>query len=141
MSRQKFKYLETKSAFKMKWKGFFMIFQGLSLKQPKKIFFERWESDLKSLSFFKTKLQSCTKYLRKILLFMGNSALEEKFDFYFSAVLLVVLTKISKLFHNFTMFNKVLSLKSIDNFWSNLYIPCLWLVNALRFTCGDRKIW
>ena len=47
---------------------------------------------------------------------MGNSALEEKFDFYFSAVLLVVLTKISKLLHYFTMFNKVLSLKSIDNF-------------------------
>ena len=47
---------------------------------------------------------------------MGNSALEEKFDFYFSAVLLVVLTKISRLFHYFTMFNKVLSLKLIHNF-------------------------
>ena len=31
----------------MKQKAFFIIFEGLSLKQIKKIFFERWESDFK----------------------------------------------------------------------------------------------
>ena len=36
-SRQKFKYLENEKAFNMKEKAFFIIFEGLSLKQIKKI--------------------------------------------------------------------------------------------------------
>ena len=37
--------LRMKRAFKMKWKAFFNISETLSLKQKKKIFFERWEPD------------------------------------------------------------------------------------------------
>ena len=39
--------LRTKRAFTMKQKAFFIIFEGLSLKQIKKIFFGRWESNFK----------------------------------------------------------------------------------------------
>ena len=39
--------------------------------------------------------QALTKYLRKSLVFMWNSALWEKFNFYFQRVFLLVLTKFS----------------------------------------------
>ena len=39
--------MRTKWAFKIKQKKFFIIFQGLSLKQIKRNFFGRWESDFK----------------------------------------------------------------------------------------------
>ena len=41
-----------KRAFKIKWKAFFIICKELSLKQIKRIFFGRWESD-----FNKRKVQ------------------------------------------------------------------------------------
>ena len=34
---------------------------------------------------------------------------------------------------------KILSLKYFENSWRNSYIPCLLLITALRFTCGERK--
>ena len=40
MSRQKLNILRTKRRFKMKSKAFFIIFEGLSLKQTKKNFLE-----------------------------------------------------------------------------------------------------
>ena len=46
-SRQKFKYLENGKSFQDEIKAFLIIFQGLSLKQIKKGFFGRWESDFK----------------------------------------------------------------------------------------------
>ena len=52
-SRQKFKYLEDKRAFKMKQKAFFIILKGLSLKQMKQIF---WERENPTLSFIKLHL-------------------------------------------------------------------------------------
>ena len=36
---------------------------------------------------------------------------------------------------------KTLSLKSFGNSWGNSYIPCLEVIIAHRFTCGERKIW
>ena len=40
-------------------------------------------------------LQTFTKYLRQTLVFMWNSALREKFNFYFCKSFLLVLTKFS----------------------------------------------
>ena len=34
-----------------------------------------------------------------------------------------------------------LSLKLFDNSWCNTYIPCLSVLIAHRFTCGEKKIW
>ena len=33
------------------------------------------------------------------------------------------------------------SLKLFDNSWCNTYIPCLSVLIAHRFTCGEKKIW
>ena len=33
------------------------------------------------------------------------------------------------------------SLKLFDNSWWNTYIPCLSVLIAHRFTCGEKKIW
>ena len=33
------------------------------------------------------------------------------------------------------------SLKLFDNSWCNTYIPCLSVLIAHRFTCGENKIW
>ena len=44
-------------------------------------------------------------------------------------------------FPDISFFSKIQSLKSLDNFWGNLYIPCFLLIIAFRFTCGERKIW
>ena len=38
-------------------------------------------------------------------------------------------------------FPKVLSFKSLSNLWDNSYIPCLLLIIALSFTCGEKKVW
>ena len=40
----------TTKVFKMKWNVFIIIFEGLSLKQIKKVFFGRWVSDFKYFS-------------------------------------------------------------------------------------------
>ena len=37
-------------------------------------------------------------------------------------------------------FPKILCLESFGNSYSNSYIPCLLLIIALRFTCGESKI-
>ena len=37
-AKTKFKYLENKRAFKMKSKGFFIVFKGISMEQIKQIF-------------------------------------------------------------------------------------------------------
>ena len=50
MLKNNLNVLKTKSAFKMKWKVFFIIFEGVSLKQIIKTFFGRWESDFKVIS-------------------------------------------------------------------------------------------
>ena len=87
---------------------------------------------------------------------MWNSALSEKFNFCFSWVFLLLLTKISfwqgdwtlgyhsmrfSHFSGFSYFPKILSLKSFRNSWGNSYIPCLYVIVTYRFTCGERKIW
>ena len=61
-SRQKYKNLENDRGFKMKQKVFFIIFEGLLLKQIIKSFFGRWDSD------FKTYNYSWCKYLFHLLL-------------------------------------------------------------------------
>ena len=45
----------------------------------------------------------------------------------------------SSKFWDFSDFS--LSLKSFGNSWGNSYTSCLLLIIALRFTCGERKIW
>ena len=50
-SGQKFKYLEDEKTFKDEIKCIFHDFKGLSLKQIKQIFFERWETDFKEERF------------------------------------------------------------------------------------------
>ena len=45
-SRQKFKYRENKRSFYDKIKAIFYRFKGFSLRQIKKFFFERRESDI-----------------------------------------------------------------------------------------------
>ena len=39
------------------------------------------------------------------------------------------------------LFPDFLSLKLFGNSWSNSYIPCLLVIIAHRFTCGERKVW
>ena len=51
-------------------------------KMTKKIKFERVWGELEAKSCFQR--QSLTKYLRQTLVFMWNSAIREKFNFYFS---------------------------------------------------------
>ena len=59
----------------------------------KEIKFEGIWGELESRNGF--HLQSFTKYLRPTLVFMGNSALREKFKFLFFKRFLLVLTKFS----------------------------------------------
>ena len=42
-------------------------------------------------------------------------------------------------FPDLSKFPKNLSVKSFGNSFSNSYIPCLWLIITLRFTCGEKK--
>ena len=44
-------------------------------------------------------------------------------------------------FPEFSLFPKIPSLKSFGNSFGNSYTPCLLLIIALRFTCGERKTW
>ena len=44
-------------------------------------------------------------------------------------------------FPDISWFPKILSLESFGNSWGNSYIPCLWIIIANSFTCGERKIW
>ena len=78
--------------------GLFVVLQAI-LHQP---FFALIRSLQKRMHFqsktnfsFNLLLQPPTKYLRKTLVFMWNSVLREKFDFYFQGVFLLVLTKFS----------------------------------------------
>ena len=41
----------------------------------------------------------------------------------------------------FRYFPKIVSLNSFRNSFGNSYIPCLKVIIAHRFTCGERKIW
>ena len=100
--------------------------------------------------------QSSSKYRRQTLVLLWNSALQEKFNFYFSTVFLLVLRKFSFWeedsaigynsikwwdFSNIAYFRKVLSLKSFGNSWCNSYIPHLLLIITIHFTCCERKTW
>ena len=44
-------------------------------------------------------------------------------------------------FPDFSLFPKIVSLKSFSNSRGNSYTPCLLLIIAFYFTCGERKIW
>ena len=44
-------------------------------------------------------------------------------------------------FHAFSLFRKILNLKSFGNSWGSSYTPCLLQIIAIRFTCGEKKIW
>ena len=84
-------------------------------------------------------VQSVTKCLRLILVFMWNSTLRYKFNFYFSRVFLLGLTKCFFWYGDYTLgyhfmefrdvsnipeFSKILSLKSFGNSWDNSCVPC-----------------
>ena len=100
--------------------------------------------------------QPWTKYLRQTLLFLWNSALREKVNFYFSGVFLLVLKKFSVREEDRTLdyhsmkfwgfpdvfkFLKIVSLKLFGKLWGDSYIPCLLWITALRLTFGKRKTW
>ena len=54
--------LRTNRAFKVKWKAFSIIFKGFLLKQIKRNFFGRWESDLKFYNWIKGTLMHIWKH-------------------------------------------------------------------------------
>ena len=101
------------------------------------------------------ELQSFKEYLRQTLVFMWNSAMRQWFNFSFSVVWLVMknlslwrqgwalVYHSSKFwdFPGFCLFPKIQSLKSFNNSSGNSDTPCLLLIIALCFTCGERKIW
>ena len=82
------------------------------------------------------RLQSFTKNLRRTLVLMWNSEVQENFNFYFSAVFASI-NKIVGIFFTFPNFLR----SSFRNSQGNSYIPCLLLITVLCFTCGKRKIW
>ena len=82
--------------------------------------------------------QPFTTYFRHALAFMWNSALWEKFNFFFQQFF-VNIVKI--LFNIFLMFLNFLSLKSFRNSWGDSYIPCLLLIITLLFPCGENNIY
>ena len=98
--------------------------------------------------------QSFTKYLRQTLFFMWNSTIREKFSFYFSRVfgkhwkkfheglaLVYNSSTFWDFFSEFSLFPKILSVKSFDNSKVNMSIPCLSLIIVLPLTYGERKVW
>ena len=99
---------------------------------------------------------SITGYFRRILVLIWKSDPWEKFNPFVLVTFLLELTKCLfwhegcalvghylkfRYFPNISYFTKFLTLKSLGNFSSNSYIPCLYLIISHRFTCPDIKIW
>ena len=95
-------------------------------------------------------LQSFTKYFRITIVFMSNSVIRQKFNFYFLRVFcfsfwqedweLVYHSIKLRHFPDISWFPKILSLKSLGNLWGNWYISCLQVMIAHRFTGSKREI-
>ena len=108
----------------------------------------QWDSDFMVRA---DHLQSFKGYLRQTLVFVWNSAMREKFNFYSSVVFgwfcrwgWALVHHFSKCwdFPDFPFFPRILGLDpKIGHSWGNSYTPCLLLIMALRFTCGERKSW
>ena len=80
----------------------YILFQTLSKSKMKK----RWKTSLgRKITWAPRHLQSFTKFLRQNLVFMGNSALRENFNFLFIKRLLVVLTKFPFWVEDYTLDN------------------------------------
>ena len=100
------------------------------------------------IKFF--ELKSRAKYLIQTIVFFWNRTLWEVqflfFGSFFAGIEKVFILggrpcawgfEILLIFSNFVRS----FLKSLGNSRNNSYLPCLFLIINLRFTCGDRKLW
>ena len=85
-SRQKFKYLENEKSFKDEIKAFFIIFEGLSLKQIKKTLLEGESPTLNwgflSAAYFIKTIRTKASLIFTFTVFLADSLHSSKVDFF-----------------------------------------------------------
>ena len=116
------------------------LFQKLNLKEP------GGEFEAK----YCLRRQSWPKYFRQTLLFLWNSTLRGKFNFYFSRIFSYYWQNFNfgsktehqaKILSNFEIFFIFPNfLRLCGNLWGNSYIPRLLLIITIPSTCDETKI-